>query len=333
MFKKHLNWGFISLLILLSLTTVVSLSLGYSKSSLSDIWKLILGQADSGTLLIIGNIRLPRILACVVGGGSLSLAGVLLQTLTKNPLADSGILGINTGAGLIIAVTAGLSNTNNPHIVALTPIFAMLGGATTILLVYLISRRKNHSISPNRLIISGVGISSLLSGLMVTIVSNLDDFKTAYVVQWLSGRISGGNWTSLAIFTPLLLLTWSLTYSRSNSLNIMALNDQTALALGLNLQKERIINLLLATALASLSVVLVGNITFVGLVAGHIGRRLFGTNHRILLPAGLLLGMIILLIADTIGRVILIGTGIPTGIIVSIIGAPYFLYLMTKIKM
>ena len=143
-------------------------------------------------------------------------------------------------------------------------------------------------------------------------------------------KVSGGNWQTLMILAPLLLVTWLLTYSRSYALNIMSLNEETAIALGLNLKRERLYTLILSTALAALSVVLVGNITFIGLLAGHITRQLLGSDHRISLPSSLLIGMIIFLIADTIGRVCLVGTGIPTGLVVAVIGAPYFLYLMIK---
>ncbi|TCD46796.1 iron ABC transporter permease [Streptococcus sp. X16XC17] len=206
----------------------------------------------------------------------------------------------------------------------------MLGGSATILLVYMVARKKNMGIPPTRLIIAGVGISSMLSGIMVSIINRINPFKVQVVVQWLSGSVSGGKWLTLTIFTPIFLVVWILTYSRSRSLNIMNLNEQTAMALGLDVQKERAITLILATALAALSVVLVGNITFVGLVAGHIIRKWLGGDHRIIIPATMFMGIILLLIADTIGRVLLVGTGIPTGIIVSAIGAPYFLYLMRK---
>ena len=327
--KNQLLPSFAILLLLLLLAFLISLSVGYANSSFSELLDLIRGQADSSTLLIIGRIRLPRIVASMIGGASLALAGLLLQTLTRNPLADSGILGINTGAGLVVAILVGLSSSIHPVLLAFTPLFAMLGGGLTIFLVYWLARKKLYGIHPTRLIITGVGISSMLSGIMVSIISSLDDFKMEYIVQWLSGR-NGGDWSSLALYSPLLILVWVATFSRSRSLNIMNLNDQTAMALGLHLQKERLVTLVLATALGALSVVLVGNITFVGLIAGHITRRWLGNDHRITIPASMILGSLILLLADTIGRVLLVGTGIPTGIIVSLIGAPYFLYLLKQ---
>ena len=329
--KNKQSFSIIILIILLLLVFILSLSMGYAKSSLIDVIEVLVGKSSSSMIFIITKIRLPRIIACMLGGASLALSGMLLQTLTKNPLADSGILGINTGAGLVITIMVGFLDMTNPMTIALMPLFAMIGGILTIFIVYFMSRKKNNNISPTRLIITGVGMSSMLSGVMVSLISKINDFKMTYIVEWLSGKVNGGDWTTLAIFSPLLLLIWILTYSRSHSLNIMNLNEQTALTLGLNLQRERLYTLILSTALASLSVVLVGNITFVGLVSGHITRRFLGNDHRISLPASMLVGMIILLLADTIGRILLVGTGIPTGIIVSMIGAPYFLYLMTTI--
>lgn len=332
MSRSKLVKTYLVLLIVLILIFITSLSLGYTHSSFMDIVDIFLGKSSSAMIFIITKIRLPRILACILGGASLAIAGVLLQTLTKNPLADSGILGINTGAGLVIAIMIGLLNVSDPTSIRLMPIFAMVGGFLTILLVYIMSQKRNRNISPARLIITGVGVSTMLSGIMVSIISNLNPNQTTYVVSWLSGKVSGGSWSSLALFGPILIVIWILAYSRSQSLNIMNLNEQTALALGLNLQCERIVTLLLATALASLSVVLIGNITFVGLVAGHITKRFVGGDHRTSIPAAMLVGMIILLTADTIGRVLLVGTGIPTGLVVSVLGAPYFLWLMSQVE-
>lgn len=326
--SKKLASRFALLLGLIFILFLVSLSLGYAHSSIYDLIDLILGKSSSAMIFILTKVRLPRIIACMVGGTSLAMSGMLLQTLTKNPLADSGILGINTGAGLVITIMVGLLDVSKPSVLTIMPVFAMFGGMLTILLVYFMARKRNNSISPTRLIITGVGVSSMLSGVMVSIMNQINNVKMTYIVEWLSGKVNGGDWKTLATFTPILLILWLITYSRSHSLNIMNLNEQTALALGLNLQRERLYSLILATALASLSVVLVGNITFVGLIAGHIARRLMGNNHRISLPAAMLVGMILLLVADTIGRVLLVGTGIPTGIVVSVIGAPYFLYLM-----
>lgn len=321
---------FIGLFSLLVLAFVLSLSIGYTKSSLGDVIAVFVGQASPATRLIITSIRLPRILACLLGGASLALSGLLLQTLTRNPLADSGILGINTGAGMVIALAISTVSLEDPAIIRILPIFAVLGGGLTIFLVYLLSVEKGRGIRPVRLIMTGIGVSTMLSGLMVSIVGNIDRYKMDYIVTWLSGRISGDDWTTLQLISPFLMLFWGLAYARSRHFNLFLLPEESTIALGSHIQKERLALLVLSTCLTALSVLLVGNITFVGLVAGHISRRLWGSDHRLSIPASMMIGMLILLIADTIGRVLLVGTGIPTGLVVSMVGAPYFLLIINK---
>ncbi|MGC4440075.1 iron chelate uptake ABC transporter family permease subunit, partial [Streptococcus suis] len=128
----------------------------------------------------------------------------------------------------------------------------------------LMARKKNHGISPTRLIVTGVGVATMLSGVMVSITSTLSPDKMDYIISFLSGKVSGATWENIALFAPVFVLLWLITYSRSRYLNIMALNEQTALALGLDLKRERLITIILSTALAALSVVMIGNITFVG---------------------------------------------------------------------
>lgn len=328
-FSKPSN-RLIVLLLLLCLLILLSLSVGYTQASFREVFSVIIGQANPATRLIITSIRLPRILACLLGGASLALSGLLLQTLTRNPLADSGILGINTGAGMIIALAISTVSLEDPALLRILPLFAVLGGGATIFLVYLMSLEKGQGIRPVRLIMTGIGISTMLSGLMVSIVGNIDRYKMDYIIAWLSGTISGDDWTTIQFIAPILFLFWGLTYARSRHFNLFQLQEENALALGMDIQKERLTLLVLSTCLTALSVLLVGNITFVGLVAGHISRRLLGRDHRLNIPASMLIGMLILLIADTIGRVLLIGTGIPTGLVVSMVGAPYFLIIMQK---
>lgn len=286
---------------------------------------------DEHTRLIVFNIRLPRVLACLIGGGSLALAGLLLQTLTQNPLADSGILGINTGAGFTISLLLATGSLEQSISRGFLPLLAITGGFTTVALAYLLARKKNHSINPSRLIVSGVGLSTMMTSLTVTLVGYIDRYKVDYFSRWLSGQINGDDWATLAVTSPVLLVIWLIIYSQYSSLNIMTLNEHTATALGLNLKKQRLVVLFLASSLAAISVILVGNITFVGLIAGHSVRKLFGSNHLLTIPASLVIGMLILLTADTLGRVLLVGMGIPTGLLVSMIGAPYFLYLMIRL--
>ncbi len=300
--------------------------------SLLSVIKVLLGESNSAMTLIITKIRLPRILAACVGGGSLALSGLLLQSLTRNPLADSGILGINTGAGVTLAIFVSFSSLNQTILSQFLPLFAMFGASLTIFSVYQLSLTKQGKINPTRLMITGVGVTTMLSSLMVALVGNVNRYKVDLVINWLSGQITGDNWPTLTLIAPLLILLWLVVFYQAHHLNIMTLSDDTAIGLGLALNAQRLVTLALATALASLSVLLVGNISFIGLMAGHISKRLVGNDHRLTIPTSLFIGMLILLIADTVGRVYLVGSNIQTGILVSLIGAPYFLYLMAKTK-
>ena len=300
--------------------------------SLLSVIKVLLGESNSAMTLIITKIRLPRILAACVGGGSLALSGLLLQSLTRNSLADSGILGINTGAGVTLAIFVSFSSLNQTILSQFLPLFAMFGASLTILSVYQLSLTKQGKINPTRLMITGVGVTTMLSSLMVALVGNVNRYKVDLVINWLSGQITGDNWPTLTLIAPLLILLWLVVFYQAHHLNIMNLSDDTAIGLGLALNAQRLVTLALATALASLSVLLVGNISFIGLMAGHTSKRLVGNDHRLTIPTSLFIGMLILLIADTVGRVYLVGSNIQTGILVSLIGAPYFLYLMAKTK-
>ncbi|MCB2828770.1 FecCD family ABC transporter permease [Streptococcus dysgalactiae] len=323
---------YLGLFLLLLGLILISLSIGESNMSLLSVIKVLLGESNSAMTLIITKIRLPRILAACVGGGSLALSGLLLQSLTRNPLADSGILGINTGAGVTLAIFVSFSSLNQTILSQFLPLFAMFGASLTIFSVYQLSLTKQGKINPTRLMITGVGVTTMLSSLMVALVGNVNRYKVDLVINWLSGQITGDNWPTLTLIAPLLILLWLVVFYQAHHLNIMNLSDDTAIGLGLALNAQRLVTLALATALASLSVLLVGNISFIGLMAGHISKRLVGNDHRLTIPTSLFIGMLILLIADTVGRVYLVGSNIQTGILVSLIGAPYFLYLMAKTK-
>ncbi|SQF66400.1 FecCD family ABC transporter permease [Streptococcus dysgalactiae] len=323
---------YLGLFLLLLGLILMSLSIGESNMSLLSVIKVLLGESNSAMTLIITKIRLPRILAACVGGGSLALSGLLLQSLTRNPLADSGILGINTGAGVTLAIFVSFSSLNQTILSQFLPLFAMLGASLTILSVYQLSLTKQGKINPTRLMITGVGVTTMLSSLMVALVGNVNRYKVDLVINWLSGQITGDDWPTLTLIAPLLILLWLVGFYQAHYLNIMTLSDDTAIGLGLALNAQRLVTLALATALAALSVLLVGNISFIGLMAGHTSKRLVGNDHRLTIPTSLFIGMLILLIADTIGRVYLVGSNIQTGILVSLIGAPYFLYLMAKTK-
>lgn len=328
--KRQISSTFFLLLSALLLIIFLSLSSGDKSLNVSDSLAFLSGQAEQSTKFIIGEIRLPRILVCLLAGASLGISGVLLQTFTRNPLADSSTLGINAGAGVVITLAISSLDISDPIFIRYLPFLAMLGGLATVAMTYFISHQKGQAVSPVKVIISGVTLSTILSSSMIAITGRVNQNKLKYVVSWLAGEITGNNWQSLALATPVLLLLWLLIYLRSYRLNILALNDETVLGLGLALKRERAILLTLVSALVAFSLSLAGNIAFVGMLASHISKRFLPQDHGLMLPAAMLWGSIIMTLADTITRTFLIGKSISTGIIISIIGAPYFLYLLYR---
>ncbi|PIO79083.1 FecCD family ABC transporter permease [Streptococcus parauberis] len=331
MTKQKFAFSLAILISFLAFLFFLSLSIGDSQMSLLAVLKSLMGKADASTTFIISSIRLPRILAAIFGGASLAISGLLLQTLSKNPLADSGILGINAGAGLAIALVTVYAG-EVPGLMTFLPLIVISSALLTVALVYWMSLSPTGRLKSQTLIITGVGLSLMLSSLMIAITGRVNPFKLDYIISWLSGQIIGDDWKSLSLVLPVMIILLALAFWHSYPLNILSFNEETATSLGLSLKKERLITLILSTSLAALSVLLLGNISFVGLICGHIASQFVGADHRLKLPFAALLGMIFLLLSDTLVRVFLVGTNIPTGIVISIIGAPYFLYLMSKSK-
>ena len=319
-----------TLLLLTILTALLSLAFGDGEFNPNDLLSYLSGQADQAGRFIMEEIRLPRTVVCLLAGASLGMSGLLLQTFTHNPLADSGTLGINAGAGIVITLAISQLEITDPLYIRYLPFVAMLGGLATVGVTYLISHKKGEAISPVKIIISGVTLSTILSSSMIAIVGRVDRNKLTYVINWLAGKITGDSWESLIVVGPLLLLLWIITYTRARHLNILSLNDETALGLGLSLKKERRLLLILASGLVAFSLSLAGNIAFIGMLASHISKRFLPNDHRLTLPSALLWGALIMVLADTFTRTFLVGTAIPTGITISIIGAPYFLYLLHR---
>ncbi|WP_304653408.1 iron ABC transporter permease [uncultured Ligilactobacillus sp.] len=252
-------------------------------------------------------------------GASLGLSGLLLQTLTQDPLADSGTLGINAGAGLLIAFALRYLPQGS-YMSQILPLVSVIGGLLVSWSIYQLAKRQQGTLDPIKFIITGVTLSAILSTSILPVVGYVEQAKLTYMIDWLSGKIMGDNWTSLGLVAPLLLILWGLIYYRSRIFDLLTLAEESSLALGLDLRKARRDLLILTSLLVSLTVIIAGNIVFIGLLAGH----------RVRIPLAMLLGALILLIADTLTRTFLIGNTLPTGIVVSIIGAPYFLYLMKK---
>lgn len=319
-----------TLIVLIILTIIASLGLGYSSVSYGRILPTIFGNGTFKEEFVLFEIRLPRIIVTLLAGMALAISGSILQGLTRNDLADPGIIGINSGAGLGIAVFFLFFPIDAASFAYMLPIVAFAGALLTAVLIYLFSYKKGIGLQPVRLILVGIGFSMALSGAMIVIISAAERQKVDFIARWLAGNIWGTDWPFIVALLPWLLILIPFTLYKANRLNLLSLSDPVAIGVGVSIEKERIILLLTAVALAASAVSVTGGIAFIGLMAPHLAKALIGPRNQLFLPIAVLIGGWLLLFADTIGRNLLEPGGIPAGIMTALIGAPYFVNLLLK---
>jgi iron complex transport system permease protein len=295
-----------------------------------ELLRTITGGGSEQEELILFSFRLPRIFVTILAGMGLAVAGAILQSVTRNPLADPGIIGINAGAGLAVVLYVMYFSAEATNFLYALPLFALLGSLAIMVIIYFFSYRRGEGIQPTRLILVGVGLAAAVNGLIFTLTARLEEEQNAFIANWIAGKIWGDDWVFVLTLLPWLALLLPIVFFKAPVLDILQMEEKVAVGLGANVDRERKILLLIAVALAAASVSVSGGIAFVGLMAPHIARSLVGPKHRALLPIATLIGAILLLVADTIGRSLLDPSGIPAGIVVTVIGAPYFLYLLVK---
>ncbi|MED4403413.1 iron ABC transporter permease [Metabacillus fastidiosus] len=321
----------ISILVALIIMTItIGLGIGYSSLSYDRLIPTFLGQGTFKEEFVLFSIRLPRIIITLLAGMALALSGAILQGITRNDLAEPGILGINSGAGVAVALFFLFFPIQSGSFIYLLPLVAFIGALLTAFLIYIFSYDKNTGLQPVRLVLTGVGLAMAFSGIMIVLISSAERSKVDFIAKWIAGNIWGSDWTFILAIIPWLAVLIPFTLYRANRLNILNLSEPVAVGVGISIEKERIVLLLTAVALAAAAVSVTGGIVFIGLLAPHIARALVGPRHQLFLPIAILLGGWLLLVADTIGRNIVEPEGIPAGIVVSLIGAPYFVYLLLK---
>ena len=314
-----------ALIFILFIIIILNLSLGQISIPLTEIF-----TNHPIYAYVLVNIRIPRLLVVFFSGVALALSGSLLQSISRNDLADPGIIGINAGAGLGVTVFFLIFVFEARTFAYLLPIVAFLGGLLSAVIIFLLSYNKNHGIHPYKMILMGVGFSMAASGLMVLLISSAERDQVAFITNWLAGNVWGGDWPYVYFTLPIMLVLMVYLVFQTQTLNIIQLGDQQAKSLGVPLKKKVFQYLLVATMLASISVALVGNISFIGLLAPHIAKQLVGQRNQRFLPLAALIGGNLLLMADLLARNIIQPNGLPTGILVAVIGAPYFIYLIIK---
>lgn len=313
------------LLAFLTVVTFVSLSYGDYSMSIADVVKTLFGNGDATQNMVIWELRLPRIIIALLVGMGFGVAGAMLQGLTRNPLADPGIIGINQGAA-VTAVALLVWFDDVP--VQWLPPAAFVGGAITALLIYIAAWKGGSS--PVRLVLVGIGFAAFAGSLTTVMVvfSDIDRVGQAYL--WLSGSVYGRGWDSVRVLALWLVILLPLAYIFALPMNALMQDDNTVKAIGLNIEKSRFILIMISVALASASVATAGIFSFLGLVAPHIARLLVGATYQGLIPVTALVGASIVVCADFIGRSIIAPNQIPAGLVTAMVGAPYFFWQMRK---
>lgn len=341
-YESYIRYKYLVLIILVALCvffSLLSLSWGSSNLSIVDVAKTLIGQGDSRSQAIVLKIRLPRIVTAIVSGAILAMAGCVMQSVLRNPLASDSTLGISHGASFgaaiaIIVFGAGVQGSissasgisvKNPSLVI---VCAFIGGIFSTLIILGLSRFK--LLGPETVILAGVALSSMFIGGTTLIQYFADDVQVAAVVFWTFGDLGRTNWTEIKIMSTVGALAFVyFMYNRWNY-NAMESGVNTAKSLGVNTTRIMIVSMSIASLATSVVVSFVGIISFVGLIAPHMLRKFVGNDYRFLLPASALSGAIILLLSDLFGRYIVAPVILPIGAITSFLGGPMFLYILFK---
>ncbi|WP_258182414.1 FecCD family ABC transporter permease [Macrococcoides caseolyticum] len=320
----------VALIILLFMVIIISMTTGDFKMAPTTFLRTLFGAGDETETMILYEFRLPRLLITIMGGVALALSGAILQSITKNPLADPGIMGINAGSGFFIALLMIFIPVDSSNFIYVLPLFSMMGALITISVVLKLSYDKETGINPVKMILVGIGLSTALSGAMMMLTSTFNKEDVEFISKWLGGEIWGDSWSFVIMLGIILFICLPYIMQKLTVLNILNTHDHVATGVGVNLSVERRNAVIISVLLCASAVSVCGSIAFVGLISPHIARQLVGARHERFIPVTIVIGAILLSFADMVGRLLVSPAGIPAGILVSIIGAPYFLYLMRK---
>ena len=316
------------LYIMISIATLLiilfaSFRQGSIEITLKELFEGICGSNVSDNYEIVRDLRMPRVFTAILIGANLSIAGVLLQAVIRNPLADPYVTGISSGASLVtVAVMIFM-----PSIGIMRPILGFLGGLISCAIVYMFAYK--NELSPIRIVLVGAAINALFGGCISMMTTSLG-MGASNIQRWLQGSLAAVKWSDVIIILIYSIIGILLALLLSRNCNILMLGNKNAKGLGINGDVQMIMITGIAVFLSSISTSVGGVISFVGLVVPHICRMIVGSDHKYLIPFSGFVGANLLLIADTLGRVIMKPYEVPVGIIMAIIGAPFFLYILRR---
>ena len=317
-----------SFLILISLIALVglflvSINLGSIKVEMVELIKGLLFNIDEPKINIIRDIRMPRVLASIIIGANLAVSGVLLQAIIRNPLAEPSVVGISSGSVLVsVIILLFFPQLNN-----IRPLFGFIGGLIACIIVFSLAHKKGFSAI--RIVLAGVAVNAMLSA-MSNITIQFGAGAVSSVQSWLTGSLANITWMDIKLLLIYSVIGHIGAFLLYKSCDLIALGEKNAKSLGLNYDLHMFFICVVAVFLSATATSIGGVIAFVGLVVPHICRIIMGSSHKYLIPFSITIGAILLLIADTAGRMLFAPLEIPVGIVMAVIGGPVFLYLLKR---
>ncbi len=322
-------YKFLIAVILLIGVVVTSLMTGTFNLTFGDFVSLITGQAGENVMTVLFDFRMPRIIITLICGAALAISGLILQVISRNALADPGIIGVNAGSGFgVVLFITFISGSMSQHLYAL-PIMSFIGGLLTVLIIFALSFMSGEFKS-NVFILIGIATAMGVTGFVYVFTSMFDTEQMEMLNRYFAGNIWGDTWAFVWVSVPYILIIMVFVYGRVREMGMLNLDDEMLTGFGMNVNREKIILIVFAAMLSSLAVSVCGAISFIGLIAPHISRMMFGQNMKMLFFASFLIGALLLTTADLLGKLVLEPMIIPAGIVVSLIGGPYFLWLLLK---
>jgi iron complex transport system permease protein len=341
-YKKYYKTYFLTAIFLLIITIISVTNFGTTDVSFLDTSKIILskipiihkfinmdGIKDTSTTIVI-NLRLPRILLAAVVGAALSVVGAAFQGIFRNPMADPYVLGISSGAALGATIAIVMGSSAYKFGISLTALFAFIGAMITVVIVYSMTATKGKT-PTTMLLLAGIAISFFLSSL-ISLVKIFNREHLEAIMRWTMGSLTAASYKEVIFLTPIVIIGVGIIYAFSRDLNIMLTGEENAKTLGIEVEVVKKIVLLVSTLLVAVVVSVSGIIGFIGLIIPHTIRLIFGSDYKVVTFLSAFLGAIFLVICDTIARSIAPPMEIPVGIITSLFGVPFFIYLLFKNK-
>lgn len=316
---------FVAGILVLIACFLTAMKFGAADTSVKEIWLALTSTVKTDTITMIREIRLPREVAAIFVGAALSISGAIMQGLTRNPLADPGLLGLTAGANAALALIMALSP--GAGYITIT-IACFIGAGVGVILVFGIGAMRKGGFSPLKIVLAGAAVSAFLFAVAEGIGLYFKISKD--VSMWTAGGLMGTSWTQLKFIVPFIMIGMLAAFYFSRQLTILSLSEEVAVGLGQKTTLIKVVLFIVIILLAGASVALVGNMAFIGLMVPHIVRMIVGTDYRFVLPMSALFGASFMLLADTIGRTINAPYETPIFAIISLLGLPFFLFIVHK---